>query len=129
MAAGKVLVVDDLPDWRVTLSGLLMDQGYEVQVASSVDSALRAIENKRFHVAVLDVRLDESDEDNRDGLILMRRIKERWSSVEVIILTGYADVKMAQDALNTDTRGKRFAYSFLEKTQTDEFSKASQASI
>ena len=119
MAAGKVLIVDDLPDWRATLSGLLGDQGFDVQVASSIDSALRILENEKVHVAVLDVRLDESDEDNRDGLILMRRIKERWPSVEVIILTGYADIRMAQELINTDHNGERLrlAHSFLEKDQ------------
>jgi len=119
VASGKVLIVDDLPDWRVTLSGLLIDQGYDVQVASSLDDAMNLLESESFHVAILDVRLDESDEDNRDGLVLMRRIKERWPSVEVIILTGYADVSMAQEALNPTHHGERLAHSFLEKTQTN----------
>lgn len=118
MSVGKILVVDDLPDWRRTLSGLLMDQGYDVQVASSVDNALVVLEKALFHVAILDVRLDETNENNRDGLLLMQKIKEQWSSTEVIILTGYADVRMAQEALNINRNGKRLAYAFLEKTQT-----------
>jgi len=119
MVAGKVLVVDDLPDWRTTLAGLVADQGYYVQVASSVEEALRVLNSETFHVAVLDVRLDDSDEDNREGLILMGEIKERWPSIQVIILTGYAEVRMVQDALNPDKDGVRLAHSFLEKTQTD----------
>lgn len=119
MASGKVLVVDDLPDWRITLSGLLIDQGYEVQVASSLDGAMQLLENESFHVAIIDVRLDESDEDNRDGLVLLRQLKERWPFIEVIILTGYADVSMAQEALNPNYHGERLAHSFLEKTQTN----------
>ena len=118
MTTGKILVVDDLPDWRTTISGLLMDQGYEVETASSVDGAIQALEDWHFHIAILDVRLDETDEDNRDGLRLMHLIKERWQAIQIIMLTGYADVSMAQDALNTDVEGKRFAYAFLEKTQT-----------
>jgi ActR/RegA family two-component response regulator len=119
MASGKILIVDDLPDWRVTLSGLFMDQGYDVQAASSNNSALHILENDYFHVAVLDIRLDESDEDNRDGLLLMHQIKERWPSIDIIILTGFADISMAQEALNPNPNGSRLAYSFLEKTQTD----------
>ena len=129
MAAGKVLIVDDLPDWRATLSGLLMDQDYDVQVASSVDSALQKLDNESFHIAVLDVRLDESNEDNRDGLVLMRKIKERWPSIEVIILTGYAEVSMAQEALNSDASGNRLAHSFLEKTQTNELKKQIESAL
>ena len=81
------------------------------------------MEQQYFNIAVLDVRLDESDEGNRDGLILMREIKKRWPTIEVIILTGYAELSMAQEALNAIPNGNRFAYSFLEKTQTDELVK------
>lgn len=120
MAAGKILVVDDLPDWQKTLSGLLRDNGYEVKAVGSIETALHALEKEYFNVAILDVRLDETNEDNQDGLSLMRQIKERWPSVEIIILTGYAKVSMAQKALNTDVGGDRYAHSFLEKTQTNE---------
>jgi CheY-like chemotaxis protein len=123
MAAGKVLVVDDLPDWQKTLSGLLRDNGYEVKAVGAIDTALQALEHEYFNVAILDVRLDESNEDNQDGLALMRQIKERWPSVEIIILTGYAKVSMAQKALNADAGGDRYAHSFLEKTQTNELIK------
>lgn len=120
MAAGKLLIVDDLPDWRRTLAGLFVDEGYDVKVAGSAESALQLLEKEYFNVAVLDVRLDESNEGNRDGLSLMRQIKSEWPSIEVIILTGYAEVSMAQEALNTDINGNRFAYGFLQKEQTDE---------
>lgn len=123
MAAGRVLIVDDAPDWRRTLSGLLRDQRYEVQAAESAATALQLLEQGYFSVAVLDVRLDESDEGNRDGLLLMRQIKRRWPSIEVIILTGYAEVSMAQEAMNTDSSGLRFAHSFLQKNQPDELVK------
>jgi CheY-like chemotaxis protein len=120
MAAGKLLIVDDLPDWRRTLAGLFVDVGYEVKVAGSAESALHLLEREYFNVAILDVRLDESNEGNRDGLSLMRQIKSEWPSIEVIILTGYAEVSMAQEALNTDANGVRFAYGFIQKDQTDE---------
>ena len=41
----KVLVVDDLPDWRTTLSGLLEDARYDVQVAGSLDEALTLLQD------------------------------------------------------------------------------------
>ena len=120
MTSGKLLIVDDLPDWRRTLAGLFVDEGYEVKVAGSVEAALRALAVEYFNVAILDVRLDESNEGNRDGLSLMRQIKSESPSTEVIVLTGYAEVGMAQEALNTDANGVRFAYSFIQKDQTDE---------
>jgi ActR/RegA family two-component response regulator len=120
MAAGKLLIVDDQPDWRRTLAGLFVDAGYDVKVAGSTELAVQLLEKEYFNLAILDVRLDESDEGNRDGLHLLRTIKRKWPSMEVIILTGYADVSMAQEALNTDSQGARPAYGFIKKDQTDE---------
>ncbi len=59
-----ILIVDDLPDWRATLSGILFDEGYQVRRTGSREEALQMLETERFHLAVLDVRLDETDEDN-----------------------------------------------------------------
>ncbi|GAB4537852.1 MAG: hypothetical protein Kow0063_25160 [Anaerolineae bacterium] len=120
MPKGRILVVDDLPDWRATLSGILLDEGYEVRVAGSRQEALRLLESERFHLAVLDVRLDEADESNREGLELMRQIKAHDPTTAVIILTGYADVDMVQAALRPQADGLPLAYSFVEKPNSQE---------
>ena len=120
MYKGRVLVVDDLPDVRTTLSGLLSDEGYEVRSAPSRVEALQMLDVERFHVAVLDVRLDEADEDNQDGLLLMHEIREKDSTVAIIILTGYANVKMVREALQPDHEGVSPAFGFLEKSEVDQ---------
>jgi FixJ family two-component response regulator len=116
----RVLVVDDLPDVRATLSGLLSDEGYEVRSASSRVEALQVMDAERFHVAVLDVRLDETDEDNQDGLLLMHDIREKDPTVAIIILTGYANVKMVREALQPDREGVSPAFGFLEKFEVSQ---------
>ena len=120
MYKGRVLVVDDLPDVRTTLSGLLSDEGYEVRSASSRVEALQMLNAERFHIAVLDVRLDEADEDNQDGLLLMHEIREKDPNVAIIILTGYANVKMVREALQPDREGVSPAFGFLEKSEVDQ---------
>jgi len=120
MSKGRILVVDDLPDWRATLSGILLDEGYDVRVASSRQEALRLLEAERFHLAVLDIRLDESDEGNREGLELMRQIKSFDPTISVIVLTGYAKVDMVQEALRPQANGISLAYSFVEKPNSQE---------
>jgi len=116
---GRVLVVDDLPDVRVTLSGLLSDEGYQVRSASSSAEALHLLDAERFHVAILDIRLDESDEANQDGLQLMHKIQEIDPNVAIIMLTGYATVKTIQEALQPGPSGRSPAFGFLEKNDTE----------
>jgi CheY-like chemotaxis protein len=98
----------------------LFDEGYDVCSASSREEALQMLESQPCDVAVVDVRLDEADEDNRDGLLLMREINERFPGTAVIILTGYADVKMVRDALQPNQEGVPPAFSFLEKKEMNE---------
>lgn len=119
MCEKRVLVVDDLSDVRATLSGLLPDEGYDVHAVSDRVEALRALDTTRFHVAVLGVRLDECDEDNQQGLLLMHEIKEKHPCIAIIILTGYADVKMVREALGPDSKGISPAFGFLEKSEID----------
>jgi len=104
----------------VALSGLLTEEGYDVHSAASRIKALDAFDAKRFDVAVLDVRLDDSDEANQEGLILMHEIKERRPSVAVIILTGYASTEMVREALGPDAGENSPAFGFLEKTEIDQ---------
>jgi CheY-like chemotaxis protein len=112
--------VDDIPDVRVTLSGLLFDEGYDVRSASSREGALQMLDAHRFDVAILDVRLDETDEDNRDGLLLMHEIRERDPATVIIVLTGYADVQMVREALQPNAEGVAPAFGFLEKSEPDQ---------
>ena len=120
MSQGRILVVDDLPDVRKTLSGLLSDEGYEVRSASSRTEALQLLDAEHFHVAVLDVRLDESDEGNQEGLLLMHEVRRKDPKIAIIILTGYANVEMVREALQPDSEGHSPAFGFLQKTEMDQ---------
>lgn len=117
MSDGRILVVDDLPDVRNTVVGLLADEGYEVHGAATYEEAIDLLNRVRFHVAVLDIRLDESDVDNEAGLRLMHYIRQFDPTISPIILTGYAEVHMVQEALRPGKSGKSPAFSFLEKTE------------
>ncbi len=118
----QVLIVDDLEDWRKTLSGLLTGEGYEVHSVASRVEALNELNAKRFNVAVLDVRLDESDEDNQEGLTLMHEIRKKHPSVATIILTGYANVEMVREALEPKEEQDAPAFGFLQKTEMKQLS-------
>ena len=115
----KILVVDDLSDWRVTLGGLLEDEGYAVQVAGSSDAALKLLASDHFDLALLDVRLDETDEGNTEGLDLASKIRQRWPTVKVVIITGYGTSDTMERAMAKDAQGRRLASDYIPKTDTE----------
>jgi CheY-like chemotaxis protein len=116
----KVLVVDDLPDWRKTLGGLLSDAGYNVQAAESSISALRLLQDNEFALAVVDLRLDESNEDDEGGFDLAAQIKQRWPNVKVIIITGYGTPDRIRRAIEPDkTTRQTLVDDYIPKRDTD----------
>jgi DNA-binding NtrC family response regulator len=121
MAEGtKILFVDDVADWRKMLSGLLSDHGYEVRAVESQEKAQQALKEEPFALAILDKRLDETDEKNAEGLTLARYISENYPQMLVIILTGYGTQEDVAVAQKPDEGGKRLAAAFVEKNRLDE---------
>jgi len=116
----KILVVDDLSDWRTTLRGLLEDAGYDVQVADSLPAALTLLEAGHFDLAVLDIRLDETDEGNTEGLTLAAEIKQHWPATKIVIITGYDTPDTMKRAMEPDAQGRRLVENYIPKTQTEE---------
>ena len=116
----KILVVDDLADWRKTLRGLLVDSGYDVETADLFKNAVNIMKNQAFDLALLDVRLDETDEKNTEGLDLAAKIKTLRPSIKIIIITGYETQEIMEKALKADIKGKKLAENFVLKTNTEE---------
>ncbi len=116
----RVLVVDDLPDWRATLSGLLEDAGYDVQCAGSQERALELLGTGHFDLALLDVRLDETDEGNTEGLDLAAEIRHRWPAIRVVMITGYGTSDIMRRAMEPDAQGQRLVANYIPKTETED---------
>ncbi len=102
----EILVVDDNSDIRILISGILKDKGYVVRMAANYDQACREIKKKLPDTAVIDVKLDKSD---NDGIALLSQIKKINSDVPVIMISGHANVQMAVDSL------KLGAFEFMQK--------------
>jgi CheY-like chemotaxis protein len=123
----RILVVDDLDDWQKTLSGLLREAGYEVDVAGSLNQATKLLRSNLFDLAVIDVRLDETDESNIDGLNLASEIKHLWPSVKTIIITGYDNPEVVRRAMEpVGPNQERLAADFISKTEADKLIKSIQ---
>lgn len=115
LEGGRILVVDDLPDWREMVGGLLQDAGYNAQVAADADEAMRLLRQQPYHVAIIDLRLDERDENNQEGLALAERMKAHLPELAIIMLTGHADIPAVKRALQPQESGGSVAFDFLEK--------------
>ena len=102
----EILIVDDNSDIRNILNELLLDAGYKTRVAANYNQALNEIDKKIPDVAILDVKLDKSD---NDGIELLSHIKSKNKDVPVIIITGHANIEMAVNSL------KHGAFEFVEK--------------
>lgn len=89
-----VLVVDDEGANRYSVSKTLQRVGYVVSDASSGEEALDKITEQEYDVVLTDIRMD-----GIDGVELLRRIKEQSPDAIVILMTGYASLGTAVEAL------------------------------
>ncbi len=83
---------------------VLSKEGYTVETASSGGQALKMIDKDKFDLVITDLKMDKID-----GLTLLDNIKKNTPGTEVIIITGYATVLTAVDAI------KRGSFHFIAK--------------
>jgi len=100
----QVLIIDDEADVCTFFRRLLTRKGYQVVTAVNHKEAMQALEGHSFNVALVDLKLPDTD-----GLTLLQAIKARQPGCEVIIMTGYSTVKTAVTAIQLG------AYEYLEK--------------
>jgi len=95
-----VLIVDDQPNWRSLLADLL-EHEFEVTCVGSYEDALAAISDRGipFAAAIIDIRLNDKDSTNEDGLKLFRRLRDLTIPTKVIVLTGYPSIRTTKEAL------------------------------
>jgi len=105
--ANEILIVDDNPDIRNILNELISDLGYKTRLAANYQQALTEIDKKLPDVAVLDVKL--SNTENNEGLKLLDHIKNKNKDIPVIIISGHANIEMAVDSLRLG------AFEFIQK--------------
>ncbi|MEW5958144.1 MAG: response regulator [Chloroflexota bacterium] len=112
-----ILIVDDAPDWRAMLAGLIGDVLPQIQVltAASMEEARRQLTQHPIRLAIIDIRLDESDEDNIDGLTLAEFIRAHYPQTQALIITGYANLETVKRAMQPDETGARLVADYIQK--------------
>ncbi len=96
----RVLIVDDLQKWQEQLVNILNRNGFYADSAPTADQALKRLEEELFHVLVLDIRMNDADHTNVDGIEMLTRLKERhWNdTVKVIMLSAYGTQEQMRTA-------------------------------
>ena len=107
----RVLIVDDEPGIRESLTGVLEDEGFVAESVPSGDACLEALGRSRFDLVLLDIWLP-----GMDGLDTLARIEEIASADRpaVVVISGHGSVEAAVKAT------KMGAFDFLEKPLTIE---------
>jgi DNA-binding NtrC family response regulator len=94
MNKGRILIIDDEEIVRSSCRKVLEPQGYDIEAASSGNEGLERLAGGSFDLVITDLKMPDID-----GIEVLIRIKERWPSTEVIIMTGYGTVKSAVKAM------------------------------
>ena len=87
--AGRILIVDDLLNWRETLSDLLQGDGHTVIAADGAAQALHLLNSHSVDVAILDLRLRDRDIYDVRGLHLVRQIRRISPRIRLVMITGF----------------------------------------
>jgi DNA-binding NtrC family response regulator len=102
-ARSRVLVVDDKDNMRALLRDVLTGTCH-VEVATDGAAARRALESAAFELVLSDVRMP-----GIDGFELVRLVRSRWPDTEVVLMTAYASIPAAVDAI------RQGAYDYIQK--------------
>ncbi len=100
----SILIIDDEPGIRTVLRDVLEDEGYTVLAAEDGAQGLAELAASSVDLVFLDVWLP-----NMGGIEVLKRIREQFPDVEVIMISGHANISLAVQAT------KMGAFDFLEK--------------
>lgn len=100
----RILIIDDEESIRDSCRQVLSRAGYEVQEAPEAITGLKLIEQESFDIVLLDLKLPRLD-----GMEALPRFKEKKPDLPIIIITGYATIESAVEAM------KKGAFDYLAK--------------
>lgn len=95
MAHERILIVDDEESLRRVLGILLKKEGYDVAAVANGSEALAAVQRSSFDVVLTDIKMP-----GMSGIDLLRAIRAHDPTLPVIVMTAYASLDTAIDAVN-----------------------------
>jgi DNA-binding NtrC family response regulator len=105
--SSQILIVDDQINTCKSLQAILKKSGYRSDYTQSGEEALRRIRDEHYDIIISDIRMP-----GMDGMALLEELKRIQPSLVVIMITGYATIKSAVEAI------QKGAYDYLPKPFT-----------
>jgi len=90
----KILIVDDEIEYQKVLKLILTDIGYGIATCSNGIEALDYIENNIVDLVLTDLKMPVMD-----GVELIKKIKERQNTIDIIVMTAFGSIESAVDAI------------------------------
>ncbi|MCB0298777.1 MAG: sigma-54-dependent Fis family transcriptional regulator, partial [Calditrichaeota bacterium] len=104
MSGHNILVIDDEEFIRLNLQNILQEEHHRIFLCSSGKEAIATVQNSDFSLVLLDLNLPDMN-----GIDILRQLKQIQPNLLVIIITGFASVESAVEAI------KLGAYDYIKK--------------
>jgi DNA-binding NtrC family response regulator len=100
----KILIIDDERSIRNSLKEILMDEGYDVDVAEKGIQGVEMVDKEKYNIIFCDIKMPEMD-----GTEVLDKLTEMGIDSAVVMISGHADITTAVDCI------KKGAFDFIEK--------------
>ena len=100
----RILIADDHADIIEALRLLLKNEGYQTEAVKSPAAAVKAVEARDFSLALIDLNYARDTTSGKEGLDLLNRLQSIDSTLPVVIMTAWANVELAVEAMRRGAR-------------------------
>lgn len=99
---GRILIVDDLPQWRDEPSEILIDEGFLADTAATIEEARAKLQDNFYHLLILDLRMNASDYDDYAGIEMLQMLRRLSinNALQIIVLSAHATINHVREAFH-----------------------------
>lgn len=113
-----ILFIDDQEKWRNLYEIVIEKLGYNIITVSNIEDAMTILSKKEVDLILLDIRFDESDTSNIEGIYAISKFKKKNPKIEIIMLTVLGPDEGGKDLIKKSL--DRGAFYYLIKKDDDE---------
>lgn len=97
---GRILLIEDRTDWQELLSRNLKGAGYIVEIAATFDQAVNNLQTALYHLAIIDIRLNDLEPENTQGMTILDEFKARdiGEATEKIMISAYGTMEQMRNS-------------------------------